>query len=97
MADVTFPDVATILDWDPHAIESKNRLSVTLRRASSAVETIARLINNSILEEGNDEPVALSRKSQSGLLDALELVAVAMYYEVERADDAQRYRASPDE
>lgn len=86
MADVTSPDVATILDWDPHAIELTNLSCITLRRAASAIETIARLVNNSILEEGNDEPVALSRKSQSGLLDALELIAVAMHREVELVD-----------
>lgn len=86
MADTTFPNVAVILDSDPCAVESTDRACVTLRRAASAVETIARLVNNSILEEGNDEQVALSFKSQSGLLDALELVAVAMQYEVELAE-----------
>lgn len=90
MAETTFPDVAGILDFDQHAVESTNRSCVTLRRAASAIETIARLIGNSIIENDNDEPVALSNKSQVGLLDALELVAVAMYYEAEAVDNHDR-------
>lgn len=86
----SYPSVhtaASILDFDHFRIaEPNNTGSVVLRRAANAIRTIARLVSNSVRDEGNDEPVGLSLDTQAGLLDALELIAYAMEHEAEMVD-----------
>ncbi|QGZ54293.1 hypothetical protein [Paraburkholderia acidiphila] len=94
--------VASVLDHDHFRSEEPNDTgSTVLRRAASAIQTIARLVGNSVRQEGNDERVALSLDAQGGLLDALELIAYAMQYEAELVDDnaqaGARRHGSPEE
>lgn len=80
--------VAAVLDFDHFQSEEPNDTgSTVMRRAANAIQTIARLVSNSVRQEGNDEPAALSLDAQGGLLDALELIAYAMRYEAELVDD----------
>ncbi|AJZ59611.1 hypothetical protein OI25_615 [Paraburkholderia fungorum] len=82
--------IAATLDFDHFQSERPNDTgSAVLRRAACAISTIARLVSNSIRaeQEGNDEPVPLSARTQAGLLDALELIAHSMEFEADFIDE----------
>lgn len=87
--------VASTLDYDHFQSEVPNDTgSTVLRRAASAIGTIARLVGNSIREEGNDEPATLSPNAQAGLLDALEVIAHAMQFEADFVDEHDQWLAA---